>query len=115
MNSNRNERWTRRDALKLGASATLAASLPGWFLESSRAETAAHETSPNARPRVAWIGCGGMGTGDATKAVKFGDIIAVCDVDATHLGKAREKYRKAKAYRDYREVCDLSDVDVVIN
>jgi predicted dehydrogenase len=56
-----------------------------------------------------------MGTGDAAKAAKFGDIVAVCDVDATHLDKAQATYRKANAYHDYRKVCDRTDIDCIIN
>ncbi len=106
--------WTRRNALKLGISATAAASLPGWYLESCPAAAVA-EKSPNERPRIALIGCGGMGTGDAANATRFGDIVAVCNVDASHLDKIHSKYRKAHKFSDYREVCDLPGVDVVIN
>jgi predicted dehydrogenase len=56
-----------------------------------------------------------MGTGDAAKATKFGDIVAICDVDRTHLDKAQATYRKATAYSDYRKLCDRTDIDVVIN
>jgi predicted dehydrogenase len=102
--------WTRRDVLK-----TAAAALPAWYLEEFPARAAAFEKSPNERPRIALIGCGGMGTHDAMLAQKFGDIVAVCDVDATHRDKAMENFKKAKPCDDYRKVCDLQDVDVIIN
>ena len=109
--------WTRRDALKLGLSTTAAASLPHWFVERCAGEeTSSKETkSPNERPRVALIGCGGMGMGDAANAAKFGDIVALCDVDKSHLDKAKQKYKKAKTYSDYRQVCDLPNIDVILN
>jgi predicted dehydrogenase len=107
--------WTRRDALKSAAAGMAIASLPNWFVESSPSQAHAQETSPNERLKVALIGCGGMGTHDATLAQRFGDIVAVCDVDRSHAEQARNKFQGATAYHDYREVCDLPDLDVVIN
>src|SRR4051812_39655118 len=104
--------WTRREALRLGISTAAAAALPAWFLETCPGAAAA-EKSPNEHPRVALIGCGGMGMGDAEHAVRFGDMVALCDVDKSHVGQANEKYPKAKTYHDYREVCDLKDVDII--
>jgi predicted dehydrogenase len=73
--------------------------------------------SANDRPRIAAIGTGGMGTGDARDHAQFGDIVAVCDVDNTHAERARNDdgigKGKADVYRDYRRVLDRSDVDVV--
>lgn len=109
--------WTRRDALKLGLSTSAAAALPHWFVERCVGEeaTSTETKSPNERPHVALVGCGGMGMGDAANAAKFGDIVALCDVDTSHLDKARKTYKKAKTYRDYHEVCDLSNVDIILN
>ena len=41
--------------------------------------------------------------------------MAICDVDASHLGKVRDVFKGATEYHDYREVCDLPDLDVVLN
>lgn len=111
----RGDRWTRREALKTAAAGTVIAALPKWFLESSRSRAVALEKSPNERPKIALVGCGGMGTVDATLAQRFGDIVAVCDVDQGRVERARDTFKGAKAYHDYREVCDLPDLDVVIN
>ena len=108
-------RWTRREALKSAVAGTAIAALPRWFLESDGGRAFGQENSPNERPRVALIGCGGMGTVDATLAQRFGDVVAVCDVDQGHVERARDKFKGAKTYRDYREVCDLPGVDIVIN
>jgi predicted dehydrogenase len=89
--------------------------LPAWFLNELPRATAAEEKSPNERFKIALIGCGGMGTHDAKLAQKFGDIVAVCDVDETHRGQALENFKGAQAYDDYRKVCDLPDVDAIIN
>ena len=40
--------------------------------------------SANDKPSIALIGCGGRGRSDAKDASKFGNIVAVCDVDRHH-------------------------------
>ena len=58
-----------------------------------------------------------MGTGDARQHARFGDVVAVCDVDSRHAGRARHANDigkgKADAYEDYRKVLDRDDIDVV--
>jgi predicted dehydrogenase len=115
MAKNSENGWTRRDVLRSAASATAIAALPSWFLEGGPSRAFAGEKSPNGRPRVALIGCGGMGTADGKSAQRFGDIVAICDVDASHLGKAQETFTGATACHDYREVCDLANVDIILN
>ena len=72
----------------------------------------------NERPRLALIGAGGQGSGDASWASNFGDFVAVCDVDKNHAERAQKADRigkgKADAYEDYRKVLDRKDVDAVI-
>ncbi|MDQ3332375.1 MAG: Gfo/Idh/MocA family oxidoreductase, partial [Planctomycetota bacterium] len=106
---------SRRGFLGTATAASAATALPAWFRESSESRLFAQETSPNERPRVALVGCGGMGTGDAKNAQRFGDVVAVCDVDAERLGKASETFKGAKGYDDYRQLCDDNGIDVVIN
>jgi predicted dehydrogenase len=105
----------RRTLLRRATSAGVALALPKWFLESSVAPVYAAEKLPNARPRIALIGCGGMGMYDTTLAVKFGDVVAVCDVDSGRLGEAVKTYPKAQSFSDYRKVCDLKEVDAILN
>ncbi len=107
--------WSRRDFLGSAGAVAAAGALPGWFLERCASTALARETSPNERARVALVGCGGMGTGDAKNAQRFGDIVAVCDVDQNHLDHALATFKGAKGHHDYRELCDRPDVDVIIN
>ena len=65
----------RRTALKVA----VAAALPAWVLPQLRAD---EPKTPADKPKIALIGCGGMGKGDATNAKRFGTVVAVCDVDA---------------------------------
>ncbi|MFO0871364.1 MAG: Gfo/Idh/MocA family oxidoreductase [Pirellulales bacterium] len=69
------------------------------------------------RPVIGCIGVGSMGTGDAHQHNQFGDIVAVCDVDANHAERARQDKNigkgKAEAYGDYRKVLERKDIEVV--
>ncbi len=68
--------------------------------------------SPNETKTRAVIGLGrGMG-------FIRGDVLAVCDVDATRLAKGLEKAKgltggKAEGYKDFRHILDRSDIDEV--
>jgi len=111
---------SRRSFLQKSALAAAASGLPLWFFER---ELEAQETnkpvaSPNARPGLALIGCGGQGTGDAGNASNYGDIIAVCDVDERHAdGAVRRFSRNGKTpakYGDFRKVLERDDIHAVI-
>lgn len=70
--------------------------------------------SKNDRFMVGAIGLGGQGTSIADRARKFGDIVAVCDVDRTHAERAREKFGgKAEIYGDFRKLLDRKDIEAV--
>ncbi len=109
-------RCTRRRLLQASAAGLAGSMLPRWFTDEIAGQAlSGEERSPNERPRIALIGCGGRGTGVAKDAQRFGDVVAVCDADARHLGRAEEAFAGAKAFDDFRAVCDQSGVDVVIN
>jgi predicted dehydrogenase len=99
-------------------SALAASTLPAWFLEQCRAQTSQAEEkqsdAPSAQLRLALIGCGGMGMGDAHTAARFGKIVAVCDVDASHLAAAQKDFPEAQGYADFRKLLDRKDIDAVI-
>ena len=68
------------------------------------------------KPKIALIGCGGMGRGDAKNATRFGSITAICDVDATHAEEVRKLYPEATVYNDFRKLLDMEkEISVVIN
>ena len=95
--------------------------LPLWCVE--RQQLAAAEVkpvlSPNNRPGIALIGCGGQGRNDTMNAVNFGDIVAVCDVDETHAAAAAKQFtaegRVPEIYTDFRRVLERKDVHVIVN
>ena len=106
----------RRDLLKSGAALAGALCLPRWFVEENLAHAAADEPkSPNDRPGILLVGCGGMGTGDANAASKFGNIVAVCDVDSKRRDERAAQFKAEGKYSDFRQAIAHKGVDVVIN
>ena len=96
--------------------------LPVWFVQRQLAAAEAatpKAVSPNDRPGVALIGCGGQGKGDATNAANHGEIVAVCDVDESHAAAAAAKFtvdgKVPKIYGDFRKVLERDDVHVIVN
>lgn len=98
-----------------------ATGLPLWFVERQlvAAERKPRRLGPNDRPRIALIGCGGMGKWDGSNAVNHGDMVAVCDVDQTHAAEAVEKFtvegKAPTSYGDFRRVLERDDIDVIVN
>jgi predicted dehydrogenase len=101
----------RRDALK----AAVAAGLPAWYASELLAADEPPK-QPGEKPKVALVGCGGMGRGDAANASRFGTVVAVCDVDASHAAAASKQFNGAKVYSDFRKMLEAEKgVAVVIN
>jgi predicted dehydrogenase len=111
---------SRRSFLKTCTTTAAAAGLPLWFLERelAAAEPSVKPPGPNDRPGIALVGCGGMGRGDANAASRFGDLLAVCDVDEGRASAAVKQFTKdgkvPTLYRDFRKVMERDDVQVVI-
>ncbi len=106
---------SRRDCFKAALAASCVG-LPRWFIDETLANAAQDETkSPNDRPGVLLVGCGGMGTGDAKNAARYGNIVAVCDVDKSHREKVGDELKAEGRYSDFRKAMEHKGVDVVIN
>lgn len=112
---------TRRGFLRRTSATAALTGLPLWFI---RAEAAREEDAPRPpaaadRPNFALIGSGGMGTGDARKAKEFGNLVAVCDVDRAHAGKAAERLgeegKKIEIYSDFRKLLERDDIHAIVN
>src|SRR5262245_37619492 len=70
------------------------------------AAAAAESTSPNEKIRFACIGVGGKGKEEARDSARFGDVVAICDVDDDILGKIGEAHPKARRWQDWRDMFD---------
>jgi predicted dehydrogenase len=117
---NKSFQISRRSFLQRTTLAAAATGLPLWFVQR---ELAAQEvvkpiTSPNDRPGVALIGCGGQGQGDAQNAARYGDILAVCDVDEKYANSAAQKFAKdgktPDKFGDFRKVLERSDIHAIV-
>lgn len=62
--------------------------------------------SPNERLRFAGIGVGGKGGSDIDQASKFGDIVALCDIDDKRLDAKGKQFPKAAKFRDFRNLLE---------
>lgn len=60
-----------------------------------------------------------MGTGDARNAKRYGNLVAVCDVDQAHIDKAVGRLGKdtprLDTYTDFRKMLERKDIDAIIN
>jgi predicted dehydrogenase len=79
------------------------------------------QASPNDRIGVGLIGCGGMGAGNMRDMMNYPDVevLALCDVDSARMPadikSVEAKYgRRPQVYKDYRQMLENKDVDVVI-
>ena len=113
---------SRRTFLSHCTAIAAATGLPRWFVErelSASTQGPAVTASPNDRPGIALVGCGGMGRGDAKNASRFGDIVAVVDVDESHAAMAAKQFTNgAKVpaqFTDFRKMLEQKDVNVVLN
>ncbi len=90
---------TRRTFLK-----TTAAVGAGYFVAAGSRQ--ALSQSPNERPNVVCIGVGGKGGSDSANAAKFGNVIAICDVDVNTLNSKgdAEGFKDAERFADFREL-----------
>ena len=106
---------SRRRFLKTSAALAAATTLPKWFLDECEAAPARTQPlGPNDQPAVALVGCGGMGTGDAKNASRFGRLVAVCDLDESHLAAAKKQWPDAATFSDFRKLIEREDIHVVI-
>jgi len=115
---------SRRSFLSRCSLAAAATGLPLWFIQEQLAGAAEAATnapaspSPNDRPGIALIGCGGQGCGDASNAANYGDIVAVADVDDRYAEKAAQQFtrdgRAPAKYGDFRKLLEREDIHVIV-
>ena len=89
---------TRRDFLRT----TTAGGLALW----ATGEAWAQDKSANDTINWACVGIKGKGESDTADAARFGNIVAICDIDDNFLADAAKKYPNAKVYNDFRKMYD---------
>lgn len=101
---------SRRQFLQHSSLATGALLTP-YFHSSAQAST----TAKNDRPNVGAIGVGGRGRGITKEASKFGDVVAVCDVDRQRADAANVLVGgKSDVFGDYRKLLERDNIDAVV-
>src|SRR6516162_5809581 len=92
---------------------TAAAGLTGFWTGVGRADD--KKPSPNDRLHVGVIGVAGQGAHDLGEVARAGaEIVALCDVDESRTGRARETFPKATFHADFRKLLDQKGIDAVV-
>jgi len=101
---------SRRSVLAAGAAGAAIAVVPRHVLGGPG------QTPPSEKINVAGIGVGGMGFGNLVNITRAGgNIVALCDVDHKYAGRALNRYKDAKRYKDFRELfAKQADIDAVL-
>ncbi len=107
----------RRDFLQK-TSLVAGAALSNFALHRTTLAEEAKSQSANDRPIVGCIGTGSRWGAVGPNAMKFGDVVAVCDVDSKHAEGARDRVKKAQdrdvaVFEDYRKLLDNNDIEIV--
>jgi predicted dehydrogenase len=69
--------------------------------------------SANEKLNIAMIGTAHRAAEDL-RGVESENIVALCDIDETFLGEARQKYPGARTYHDFRSLLEQRDIDAVV-
>jgi predicted dehydrogenase len=95
----------RRDFVKTVAAATAATAL-----------SSTRVLGANERVRLGLIGCGSRGVGDMNNFIKLGtiDVVALNDVYAPMMERAKKTAPAATSFNDYRRVLEMKDLDAVL-
>jgi len=103
---------SRRDFLKTGAVAAASFMIVPRYVLGGKGYTA-----PSDKLLIAGVGAGGKGESDIHNFHKSGkaEIAFLCDVDDRRSAKSRERFPKAKYYKDWRELLekDAKNFDAV--
>jgi predicted dehydrogenase len=75
---------------------------------------APRKISANEKLNMAVIGVTGRGGENLKEVAALENIVALCDVDASHLATASQKFPAAKTYSDFRRLIDQDDIDAIL-
>ncbi|MCP4311539.1 MAG: Gfo/Idh/MocA family oxidoreductase [Bacteroidetes bacterium] len=78
--------------------------------------------APSDKKSMVLIGCGSMGRGDMSNFLKMNDVqvVALCDIDDSHLAKAKASVDETngntdcRTYKDFNELLDKETPDTAI-
>ncbi len=90
-----------------------AAGLSAAWLGGRSSWGADQEPSPNEKLNIAVVGTANRAAANI-EGVQGQNIVAICDIDDRLLGKAGERFPKAKKYNDFRKMLEQNDIDAVV-
>ena len=106
---------TRRHFLQTTATGVVGGGILPYWLSGAMVK-AEPSQAKNDRPHIGAIGVGGRGSAVLAQAARFGEVVAICDVDRTHAERARQAHGgQATIDDDYRRLLERKDIDVIIN
>ncbi|MFQ5632552.1 MAG: Gfo/Idh/MocA family protein, partial [bacterium] len=115
------QKLSRRQFIKTTTGAVASVYAIPYFIPSSALGKSGH-IAPSERITIGCIGVGGQGTGNLRSFLAKDEVhvLAVCDVDRTHIehasGLVNEKYGKTDCaiYADFRELLARNDIEAVM-
>ena len=93
---------------------TTAIAVTGTALAGCQTARAPRKLSANEKLNIAVIGVAGRGGENLKEMAALENIVALCDVDATRLAAAAQKFPAAKTYADFRRLIDQPDIDAIL-
>ncbi len=108
------KRTNRRDFLRKSALAGsgLVIITSGCARLASEPAPAPRKISPNEKVNIACIGCGGKGAGEVDDAARFGNLVAMCDVDENRARKKFEEFPDVPKFKDFRVMLEKMDKQI---
>jgi len=119
--------FSRRGFLQSSVAALGAAGLPAWYAHELIAAEAQNAATPrpaaNDKITMGIVGCGSpqsrslqvVGEGSSVKEIQY---VAVCDVDASHLKRAKDVMKQrgfdCATHKDFHEITRNKDIDTVL-
>ncbi|MDR1925258.1 MAG: Gfo/Idh/MocA family oxidoreductase, partial [Planctomycetaceae bacterium] len=116
------KKTSRRNFLKHTATCSAAVAASPYFFSS---EQLLRADAPSDRVRMGCIGVGSLGRPNASEFSGIADVVAVCDVDTSHMDEALAPHEnigikrdgkivtQPEKIKDYRKILDRNDIDAV--
>ncbi|MBI3840012.1 MAG: Gfo/Idh/MocA family oxidoreductase [Planctomycetia bacterium] len=105
------EHLERREFLRQAVLAGTATLTAGALVVRPHAALASR--GPNEKLNLGCIGVANKGEDNINNLVGE-NIVALCDIDSIHLGKASTRFPQAKTYVDFRQLLDQPNLDAVV-